>query len=361
MTTQEERASGSTLTSAGSGLSSACEDPLDTGTVPVVNAVFLRIALVLSAATGVAVLPCGVAHAQTASQIAGRRLLLDQAEQARTAGRHAEALDLAQRAGALEMTPSLRYFIAQEEAAVGRFAAALGDGERCAREADRDTTIRNREALLRECRALVESVRTRVGRVVIQVPTPVPDGLTVTVEGEVLDPALYGVASVVSPGHVVIEARARGRRTFRAERDVAAAATESVQVELAAESGQDLAASDRGASGSDRRPQGTSVARPVGAVIAGIGLVALGVGVGLWVDTGSAYDRCARVGCTLAEQPRTEETAGIALMYAGGALAVAGAAIFLIVPALAPSGRDRASVRAVWCDPASGVGVSGVF
>lgn len=67
-------------------------------------------------ACGAAMVALGVCRtglAQTQQEVATRRVLLDRAAAERAAGRHAEALRIAQRAGAVRMTPSVRLFIAQ--------------------------------------------------------------------------------------------------------------------------------------------------------------------------------------------------------------------------------------------------------
>ena len=68
----------------------------------------------------------GAAFAQSDADMAARRLLLEQAQQARTGGDHTRALDLASRAGRISMTASVRRFIAEEENSLGRYASALG-------------------------------------------------------------------------------------------------------------------------------------------------------------------------------------------------------------------------------------------
>lgn len=175
-----------------------------------------------------------VTIAQSPADAAARRELILQAQQARNSGDHARALDLAVRAGQIQMTPSLRLFIAEEQNAVGQLAPALGSADLCVREAEQNPTIRDREAILQVCRDLAASLRPRVGRVVVRVPSPAPEGLRVTVAGNELHQAFFGVPYVVTPGGVVVEASARGRRTFRREVRVEAGSTVEVPLELGA-------------------------------------------------------------------------------------------------------------------------------
>jgi hypothetical protein len=170
------------------------------------------------------------AFAQTDEEIAARRVLVQRAEAARDAGHHDEALDLAERAGRIQMSPSLRLFIAQEEESLGRLAAAFGSTDACVREAERATGIPNRDAIIGECRALNTSLVPRVGYVNVRAPSPEPAGLVVRVDGTVLRDALLGTPFMVTPGSVRVRAEATGMQPF--EREVRAEAGQTVNVSL---------------------------------------------------------------------------------------------------------------------------------
>src|SRR5438105_823884 len=114
----------------------------------------------------------GAAFAQSDADMAARRLLLEQAQQARTGGDHTRALDLASRAGRISMTASVRRFIAEEENSLGRYASALGSAELCVHDAEREPASRNRDAVASGCRTLASQLRGRVGHIVVRVPTP---------------------------------------------------------------------------------------------------------------------------------------------------------------------------------------------
>ena len=171
--------------------------------------------------------------AQTSAEVAARRLLLERAEAARDANHHAEALELASRAGQIQMTPSVRLFIAEEQEQLGRLADAFGTADLCLRDLDANPGTRNREVVQQRCHALHVGLRARVGQVVVEVPTPTPPELRVTVAGDPLNPALYGAPMIVSPGEVPVTATAAGSLSWRATVRVAPGATESVRVELA--------------------------------------------------------------------------------------------------------------------------------
>jgi hypothetical protein len=177
------------------------------------------------------------ARAQGDAAIAARRDLLVQAQVAHDAGDHARALDLATRAGQIQMTPSVRMFIAQEQAAIGHLADALGGADLCVREAERDATLRNRDAIIAQCRGLIASLQPRVARVVVRVPSPPPDGLRVTVAGGTLNEAFYGVPYVVTPGTVRVEATAPGQAAFARDVAVSVGGVAEVSVALAPGSG----------------------------------------------------------------------------------------------------------------------------
>ena len=125
----------------------------------------VAVAVALSAAS---------ASGQDAAALATRRELIEQAQAARASYNHQNALDLAERAVRIQPSASLRLFIAQEQNSLGRLAEALGNADQCRRDAESDATQRNREQVAAACRDLATGLRTRVGRVVIQPPSPSP-------------------------------------------------------------------------------------------------------------------------------------------------------------------------------------------
>ncbi len=172
------------------------------------------------------------AAAQTQQDLATRRLLIEQATAARAAGRHADALALAQRAAAVQMTPSVRLFIAQEMAETADPAGALGMADQCLRDIERGPSVANRNTILSACRSLVSEARAAVGYVVLRVQDPAPEGLRVLVRGTPVNAALLGAPYVVSPGDVAVEATAQGRLTYRRTATVARGATVELPITL---------------------------------------------------------------------------------------------------------------------------------
>lgn len=164
---------------------------------------------------------------------AARRALIADAAAASQAGDHARAIELAARAAALRATPSLRYFLAREHLAVGHPVEALALAGECASGARADREVHNREALVARCEAVAAEAERGVARLTVQVETPAPEGLRVTVAGSVLAPPLYAVAVPVVPGPIEVTAAAPGRAPFRATITLAAGARETLAVLLA--------------------------------------------------------------------------------------------------------------------------------
>ncbi|MFO0630350.1 MAG: hypothetical protein U0325_32640 [Polyangiales bacterium] len=169
------------------------------------------------------------ALAQDPAQESARRALIVEAEAASDRGEHARALELATRAGALRMTPSLRLLIAQEREALGDILEALDGGERCAREAEVETAMRQREVVLEECRAVVTRARAATATLVV---TTAQDDVEVTLDDAPLAPALRGVPLPQRPGSRHVRARHAGEVFF--ERDVPLRAGDRVAVEVPA-------------------------------------------------------------------------------------------------------------------------------
>lgn len=179
-------------------------------------------------ALALALLP-GIARAQAPAQESARRALIVEAEAASDRGEHARALELATRAGALRMTPSLRLLIAQEHEALGDALEALDGGERCAREAEVETAMRQRDVVLEECRALVTRARAATATLVV---TAAQDDIEVTLDDAPLASALRGVPLPQRIGAHRVRARHAARVFF--ERDVPLRAGERAAVEIPA-------------------------------------------------------------------------------------------------------------------------------
>jgi hypothetical protein len=153
----------------------------------------------------------------TPGAVAARALLIEQAERARDAGDHREALVLATRAGRLQMTTSLRMFLAEEELATRAFSAALESSLLCLREAGRDPALRARDAILTRCRDVNQRARSSVALITLRAPAA---GAAVTLDDAPVPPELFDAPQPVDPGEHRLVVRAPGRED-RAERFVA--------------------------------------------------------------------------------------------------------------------------------------------
>ena len=172
------------------------------------------------------------AAAQDGPADVARRDLIAQAEVAATAGDHARAVQLGERAAQLRVTPTIQYFLAREHLALDHPVEALGYSGACARAAEADATLRNRDGVLAACRALVTATEARVGRVTVHVLPDAPAGLTVRLRGVAFPATLYDVAYPVTPGALVVEASAPGHLPFRREVTVTASQTVALDVRL---------------------------------------------------------------------------------------------------------------------------------
>jgi hypothetical protein len=161
-----------------------------------------------------------------------RRELIGQAEAAHAAGDHATALERAKRAGALEMTTSLRYFLAREQEEAGAVSEGYASAEQCEVDAEHDPKLRNRDTILQACRAIKSRLAGRIGRVQITFAER-PPGLKVRIAGQDVSDAAIGLPYIVTPGTITVEATAPDRLSFREQIKVGKGQTVTRAIELA--------------------------------------------------------------------------------------------------------------------------------
>jgi hypothetical protein len=315
--------------------------------------------------------------AQDATALATRRSLIEQAQAARGANNHQEALELSERASRIQMTPSLRLFIAQEQYSLGRLAEAFGNADACMREAEADTQARNREQVAQTCRSLSQELRGRIAHVVIHPPNPSPAGLQVTVNGNALTDALWGVPYVVTPGHVTVVAHANGYRDFQQEIDVAAAGNSDVQLNLEAMP-QASASPDHGGeqhAAASGPPQDTGNHGPgiLPLVVAGGGVVIAIVGGLLFIPQQSEINsttmlcpsfHCPDPATAAMAQPHRDAAvnwsiAAYTTLGVGGAVAIAGVVWFIV--SRPSSHPPSAAFHIVPTQDGAVVGIHGIF
>jgi len=314
-----------------------------------------------------------LASAQTADE-ALRRDLVAQAEAAREAGDHARALDLATRAAQLRATPSLGLMIAQEHEQLGHIADALDHARRCASDATRDGSLRNRERITRNCRELAAALATQVARVTVRVAAA-DDGAAVRIGTRSIPPAGWGVPIPVDPGDVTVRASHADGRSFEQTVHLARGGSVAIDIALA------MAAPTRAVAASTPSTEAPSplpsphleaprmrptVTGPgVGPwVIVGAGAVSLVVAGILWSMRDSAIaDRdaaCDARGCDPSSIDSNETarsfTLGTNLAMGLGAAAIAGGLTWFFV-ARSGRGETRALRPSAWIHP-GGAGLS---
>lgn len=330
------------------------------------------------------------------AELAARRALIDQASAARAANNPRQALDLAQRAGRIQMTPSLRMFIAETHAAMGNHAEAMGAADRCAQEADRDTTASNRAQILASCRAVASNAREHVGYVTVTASGAASP--TIRVNDTTLSEALVGVPYVVNAGVVRVQVTADGFANATREVTVTAGSTVPVEIvmERSAATRVDSSTQNRDAQRSSgvsdgavraagntdgaRRDTSSSSAAvpsrraPVGAVVLlASSAVPLGASLGFYLARNGALTGCAvyptYVECANAQQASAAQGANTFAILSGVALGVGvatlvGGAVWLGVGLAAPPRRENANVAPIVFNignDGAGLGVAGRF
>lgn len=240
--------------------------------------------LAMGLAIGTVAAPAAAAE-PTGEQIAARRQLIEQAQAAQAGGDHTRALDLADRAGQISMSVSLRRFIAEEQMAVGQPAAALGSAELCVREAKVEASEAHRIA----CQAIVDKARPLVAYLVITIRPEVASPV-VTVDGKAVPLALLGQRYVVNPSEVKIVATAPG--FGKVEHGVKATPGEVSTVELKLPP-LPFVPARKAPPPPPQQGFYLSPLLPIGASVAVTsGVVALGVGLSGVVDVADYEDRC---------------------------------------------------------------------
>lgn len=200
---------------------------------------------------GAAVLSLSNVALAQSPDLTTRRLLIEQGQAAAQAGDHTLALQRAEQAMAIQVTPSLRLFYAHELVANRRPADAFSQAESCVHEVERDASVPNRDALIVACRTVAQQTRSEVGMLTVTVTGERPENLRLTVAGRPVAAALLGVPTAVNPGPVVVVAMADGYRTVRREVEVIRGAQSQVELPMEIDP---HAVIGRGAGGAGQEP-----------------------------------------------------------------------------------------------------------
>jgi hypothetical protein len=161
--------------------------------------------------------------------------LVARASKAMAAGDHREALAWAQKAAAIRLSPSLRVFMLGEQRAVGDAAGAFTNAKMCVSDAEDDPKLPMREKILATCHEAVAALESSIGQVAITLPSPLPAGVEVRVNGNAVLPALLALPYPVNPGVVAIDVSASGLTPFHLEVTVGTSVVVPVTVVLKAE------------------------------------------------------------------------------------------------------------------------------
>jgi tetratricopeptide (TPR) repeat protein len=291
----------------------------------------------------VLVLACLLAPSGTYAQ--RRADLVEQGIALREQGRDAEALALFEQAYAQAPSPRTLAQIALAEQALERLveaeahlAEALG--------AEGDAFVRRNRALLEQ--ALTE-IRRGIGDLAVVGNV---EGAEVVIGDDALGVLPLDAPLRVVAGSVALTVRAPGYVPFETVVTVPGGGAASVTATLtpiAPPEPEDPAAPEP-RSALSARDGGAGWALPLGAALAGVGAVGLGVGVGLMVvreDNAQLRQRCSDVdpACRAAYQTALDaEAGGIAGFVLGGALAAAGATV-LVLEATGALGADGVGAR----------------
>jgi hypothetical protein len=300
-----------------------------------------------------------------------RRTLLTDAETARTAGDHVRALELAQRAAAIRMSPSLALMIAQEASALGRVVDGVVAARRCVSDATADAALRNRDRILRLCTVLADDLGSRVGELMVRTAA-VPVGTHIEVARHEVPSEAWGTAVLVEAGDVEVRATAPDGRTFA--RTIRVVAGERAEVAVAFATG-------RGTPASEARQEARleflppQPRRGVGAgpwVLGGVGALAfVSAGVFWALHESAVVERdaaCDRTGCdpsSVASNDRARDftaATNVALIVGGVGLA-AGVTWWIIARSRGGDGDATAPQRpTAWVTPGlAGVVVGGTL
>jgi hypothetical protein len=141
------------------------------------------------------------------------------------AGEHARALELAERAASVEMTPEIRAVIVRERVALGQWARVVVEAQRCMREAGPPASPRNHPSIVAACREALAQATPHTGTLRVTIEGEVPSDVSIFVAGQETHRALLGAPLGVEAGAVHVEVRASGHHPVDERVTVAARET----------------------------------------------------------------------------------------------------------------------------------------
>lgn len=215
----------------------------------------------------------------------------------------------------------------------------------------------------KQCGTFANEVGERAPKLGVQIFEPEASLVTVTVDGDTVDPEDGPFA--LDPGEHEIKAEAEGYETFSKTVELAESKTETVEITLAK-------AAAAGGDGSEKKDSGGGGLSPIPAYVAwGVGAVGLGLGIGFGVSAIQTTNQVLRdYGCENNECPAEAEddldtaklngnisTAGFVIGFTG---VVAGTVLFLFSGDDEDEKKEGVEADAVVVQPMIGPGFLGL-
>jgi hypothetical protein len=206
-------------------------------------------------------------------------------------------------------------------------------------------------------KARAAALEPKLSRMELSVPAALPPDVEIRQDDNVVGRAAWGSAMPVDPGVHVISAKASGYKPWKTSVQVAAegarvrVSVPPLEAESSARSAS-LSTSETPVVPTTAPSESTgSTQRIIGYAVGGVGLVAVGVGIGFFVQRSSKIEERDAVPCPnnvckpedaarvheLQSEAESASTAGLVATIAGGAALAGGAVLILTAPRAAPA------------------------
>jgi hypothetical protein len=298
----------------------------------------LRSRLAFAACAALLVSASGSALAQASAQdSAAAQSLYNEGRKLMSADKYGDACPKLEESQRLDPQQVTEFYLAECYEKAGRTASAwstfldLASLAKRAGRADREKVARDRAAAL----------EPKLTKLTIDVPAEARvQGLVVKRDGEVVREGQWGAPVAVDPGKHAIEASAPGKKTWSTSQEVSgagAAATVKVEV-LADEPGGGLPVQPVGGE------KKSSSLKTVGLVVAGVGVVGLGVGAYFGLSAisknsdannghcDSSSNLCDAQGVQMRSDAVSAGNTSTIAFIAGGVLTAAGLGLWIFAP-----------------------------
>jgi hypothetical protein len=224
-----------------------------------------------------------------------------------------------------------------------------------------------REDRVDEAKRQLAQLEPHLARIAVSVDASAPAGLSVRLDGTVLGPASWGTAIPVDPGDHAVDASAPGREPWATQASVAREST--VRVAVPALAPAQPAARRLVPETPPSAPEPTSHVPVAAYILAGAGLVGIGVGsyfgVVAWNKKGDSNGQCSAAGCTSAgaSSLHQADTAawGSNIAFGAGAVALAVATYLFLATPTGPSHARTLRVGPWLATQSMGLGAAGAW